>query len=92
MRAILSAGTAAVALLGSVPFAIAQPRQQDQVITENASAPARSDACSSSIDKAFGRCMAQGLTNIKTVTCDCTQRGPSEAPTWECTGIASCTK
>jgi hypothetical protein len=35
--------------------------------------------------------MARGLFNIKSVSCDCTQRNVPGAP-WECVGTATCKK
>ena len=82
MNAILSAlGTASgvLALLRTALFApaIAERRQQDQLITATASASTRSAACTSSIKKATNLCMLQGLFNIGRLNDDCTQAGSS---------------
>jgi hypothetical protein len=97
MNAILSAlgaASGALALLGTALFppAIAEPRQQDQVITATASASSRSEACSSSIGKAYNLCMLQGLFNIGRINCECTQADVTGVPKWECVATATCKK
>ena len=41
------------------------------------------------MDKAYALCMASGLFNIMSVSCDCNQQN---VPTWECVGTARCKK
>ena len=74
--AILGTATRTCALLVSSQFtqAAAQTIQQSQTMTATASAPAKSDACIVSRDKAYGLCMARGFFNIISVSCDCNQR------------------
>jgi hypothetical protein len=89
--ATIGAATCALALLVSSQFTTAQTTQQDQAFTATASAPSKSDACTASSDKAYALCMARGLFNIMSVSCDCNQRNVPGAP-WECVGTATCKK
>ena len=91
--ATLGAATSVLALLVSPQFSQtdAQTGQNDQAMTATASAPAKSDACTASMDKAYALCMASGLFNIMNVSCDCNQRDVPSAP-WECVGTARCKK
>ena len=91
--ATFGAATCVVLLLASSQFTptTAQTAQQDRAMTATASAPTKSDACSTSMDKAYSFCMAQGLFNITSVNCDCNQRNVPGAP-WECVGTATCKK
>ena len=91
--ATLGAVTCVLALLVGSQFTptIAQTAQQDQTMTATASAPTKSDACTASMDKAYGLCMARGFFNITSVNCDCNQRNVPGA-TWECLGTATCKK
>jgi hypothetical protein len=57
-------------------------------LTATASAPTKSDACSASMDEAYGLCMAFNTTSVN---CDCSQRNVPGAP-WECVGTATCKK
>jgi hypothetical protein len=84
----IPAAIGAYVLLLSSQFATAQ---QDQSMTATASAPSKSDACTSSMDKVYALCMARGLFNITSVTCDCNQRNAPGGP-WECVATATCTK
>jgi hypothetical protein len=88
----LGAAIGALALLGQFLPAMAEIRQQDQVITATASASTRSAACTSSIEKASNLCMLHGLFNIGRLNCDCTQADDPGAPIWECVGTAACKK
>ena len=89
--AIVGAVTSVLALNSQLTPATAQTPQEDQTLTATASAPSKSDACTASSDKAYALCMARGLFNIKSVSCDCTQRNVPGAP-WECVGTATCKK
>jgi hypothetical protein len=91
--ATVGAATCVLALLAGSQFtpAPAQPAQQDQTMTATASAPAKSDACTASMDKAYALCMASGFFNIMNVSCDCNQQNVPRAP-WECVGTARCKK
>jgi hypothetical protein len=66
--------------------------QEDHVITAQASSATRADACNSSVDKAYNRCMIQGFFNITRVSCECTQTESPGLPTWECVATAICKK
>ena len=91
--ATLGAATCVLALVVSSEFTptTAQTAQQDQTMTATASASTKSDACSTSMDKAYSLCMARGFFNITSVNCDCNQRNVPGAP-WECVGTATCKK
>ena len=67
-------------------------QQEDRVMTAKGSSSAKADACNSSMDKAFNLCILQDLNNIKRLTCECTEGGPSALPNWECVGTAMCQK
>ena len=88
-------GTAACVLLLLVSSQFtptsAQTAPQDQTMTATGSAPTKSDACTASMDKAYGLCMARGFFNITGVNCDCNQRNAPGAQ-WECVGTATCKK
>jgi hypothetical protein len=86
--------TSVLALLASLQLApaLAETSQQDEVVTATASGPNESNACSTSMGKAYSLCMARGFFNVTGVKCSCTQRGATSALTWECTGIATCKK
>ena len=86
-----------VLLATSLCPAVAEPRKairlaQQQIMTATASSATRADACTSATDKAYNLCMIQGLFNIKSVHCECTQSGVRGAPAWECVGTAECQK
>jgi hypothetical protein len=89
----LGAATSVLALLVSSHFSqtASQTAQKDQTMTATASAPAKSDACTASMDKAYALCMASGFFNILNVSCDCNQQNVPRAP-WECVGTARCKK
>jgi hypothetical protein len=87
----IGAATGSLAFLMSSAPAAAQTTQQEQAMTATASAPSRSDACTSSTDKAYSLCMAKGFFNIKSVSCDCNQPNVPGAR-WECVGTATCKK
>jgi hypothetical protein len=91
--AAFGAATCVLAPLMSSQFTpmIAESAQQDQTMTAIASAPSKSDACTTSMDKAYAICMAKGFYNITSVNCDCNQRNVAGAP-WECEGTATCKK
>jgi hypothetical protein len=72
--------------------AIRLAQQEDRIMTATVSSSVKGDACSSSMDKAFNLCTIQGLNNIKRLTCECTESGPSALPNWECVGTAMCQK
>jgi hypothetical protein len=86
-----AAATVGALLVSSLLTATAQTVQQNQTMTATASAPAKSDACTASEDKAYGLCMAKDFFNIKSVSCDCNQQNFPEAP-WQCVGTATCKK
>jgi hypothetical protein len=88
-RAATSVG--ALLVISQLTLATAQTVQQDQTMTATASAPAKSDACTASEDKAYGLCMARDFFNIKSVSCDCNQQNVPGAP-WQCIGTATCKK
>jgi hypothetical protein len=86
-------GACALALPAGSQFTptTTQTAQQDQTMTATASAPTKSDACTASMDKAYGLCMTRGFFNITSVYCDCNQRNVPGAQ-WECVGTATCKK
>jgi hypothetical protein len=84
-------GFVAAAIGACVLLPLIATAQQDQSMTATASAPSKSDACTASMDKAYGLCMARGFFNITGVTCDCNQRNAPGAP-WECVSTATCKK
>jgi hypothetical protein len=87
---ITSQFAAATAHRQSVGLQLAQ--QEERIMTATVSSSTKADACSSSMDKAFNLCLIRGFNNVKRVTCECTERGPTAAPTWECVGTATCQK
>jgi hypothetical protein len=90
--ATLGAATSVLVLVSSqFSQTAAQTAQQDQTMTATASAPAKSDACTASMDKAYALCMPSGFFNIMNVSCDCNQQNVPRAP-WECVGTARCKK
>ena len=91
--ATIGAAACVLVLLVSSQFTptSAQSAQQDQTMTATASAPTKSDACTASMDKAYGLWMARGFFNITGVNCDCNQRNVPGAQ-WECVGTATCKK
>jgi hypothetical protein len=66
--------------------------QEDHIITAQSSSATRADACNSSVDKAYNRCMIQGFFNVTRVNCECTQSEGPGLPTWECVATATCKK
>jgi hypothetical protein len=89
--ATIGSATRVLVLLMSSAPAMAQTAQQDQTMTATASASTKSDACSTSMDKAYSLCMARAFFNITSVNCDCNQRNVPGVP-WECVGTATCKK
>ena len=67
-------------------------QQEDRAMTATATSSTKADACNSSMDKAFNLCILQGLNDIKRLTCECTESGPSVVPNWECVRTAMCQK
>jgi hypothetical protein len=88
---VLRTATHTILLLISAHFTPAFA-QEDHVITAQASSSIRADACNSSVDKAYNRCMIQGFFNIARVSCECTQSESPGLPTWECIATAICKK
>jgi hypothetical protein len=67
-------------------------QQDHQIMTAIASSDSKSEACSSSTDKAFNLCMVRGFFTITSVYCDCTESKIRGTPAWECVGTATCKK
>jgi hypothetical protein len=87
----LRTATHAILLLITAQFTPAFA-QEDHVITAQSTSATRADACNSSVDKAYNRCMIQGFFNITRVSCECTQSEGPGLPTWECVATATCKK